>query len=74
MLSAPAWLVAVPIVILGAPFGAFCASVFKRETIIIMLLVLIAIMALAALSVGFWVGVRRIRSPGPGERSEVDSD
>ena len=36
------WLVAVPIVILGAPFGAFCASIFKRETIIIMLLILIA--------------------------------
>ena len=36
------WLVAVPIVIIGAPFGAFCASIFKRETIIILMLVLIA--------------------------------
>ena len=44
------------------------------DALLAMLLVLIAIMALAALSVGFWVGVRRIRSPGPGERSEVDSD
>ncbi|MCA9942271.1 MAG: sulfite exporter TauE/SafE family protein [Anaerolineales bacterium] len=37
------WLVAVPIVIVGAPLGAYVASMVKREAIIIFLLVLITI-------------------------------
>jgi hypothetical protein len=37
------WLVAVPIVVVGAPFGAYVASKVQRDSIIIFLLSLISL-------------------------------